>query len=475
MKVLHRLAAIVGVLLAGALILYLSGALKIEVTNDDHRPTGTIDQIEYLRDRKNLNVLFILTDTLRAGRLHTYGYKRETSPTFDYMAKSGIRFSRHLAQSSWTKCSMASLWTGLYPQRTGVLRAPNAAPDGAKMPAEILREAGFRTAGLWRNGWVAPNFGFGQGFEVYEKPTATPMPRDLRAQNPNITLEGTDNDLVDAAEEFLRVHGRERFFLYVHLMDVHQYVYDTKSAVFGSSYSDIYDNSVLHTDGVIGRLLTIFANQGLLEHTLVVLAADHGEAFGERGTEGHAREVFREETEIPFIMGLPFRLEQGVVVETRTRNIDVWPTLLDLLGLQKLPDADGRSLVPTILASARGAHLPDDVPGFAHLERGWGRPEYPSRPAVAVAKGPFRFVLQLAPTATRDQRVESLFDASNDPEERKKVIADPDRAEVVQELRGLADGYLEKKPPAWASATVNVEVDEREAEQLRALGYAVPK
>lgn len=472
MKVISRLAAIVGVLLAGALVLYLSGILKIEVTNDDHRPVGTIDQIAMLRERKDLNVLFILTDTLRAHRLHAYGYERETSPTFDYIAKSGVRFSRHLAQSSWTKCSMASLWTGLYPQRTGVLRAPHAAPEGAKMPAEILRDAGFRTAGLWRNGWVAPTFGFGQGFEVYERPTAKAMPRDLRAQNPNITLEGTDNDLIDAAEEFLLVHGRERFFLYVHLMDVHQYVYDTKSAVFGSNYSDIYDNSVLHTDAVIGRLLTTFANQGLLEKTVVVLAADHGEAFGERGIEGHAREVFREETEIPFIIGFPFRLEPGVVVKTRSRNIDVWPTLLDLLGLQKLPDADGRSLVSTIVASARGAQLPDDVEGFAHLERGWGRAELPSRPAVAVAKGSYRFILQLAPTAARDQRVESLFDASTDPEERKNVLSE--HPEVAEELRGLADGYLEKKPPEWASAPVSVEVDEREAEQLRALGYAVP-
>ena len=472
MKILRGLALTVGALLAGALILYLSGILAIEVTSDDARPVGTIDQIESLRERKDVNVLFILTDTLRAQRLHTYGYERETSPTFDYMAKSGVRFARHLAQSSWTKCSMTSLWTAMYPQRTGVLRSPQAAPEGAKMPAEILRDAGFRTAGLWRNGWVAPQFGFAQGFEVYERPTPKPIPAGFKAENPNITLEGTDNDLVDAAEEFLRVHGRERFFLYVHLMDVHQYMYDTNSAVFGSTYSDIYDNSVLHTDRIIGRLLSTFAKQGLLQKTLVVMAADHGEAFGERGIEGHAREVFREETEIPLVLGFPFRLEKGVVVGTRTRNIDLWPTVLDLLGLEKLPDADGHSLVSTIVASAQGKAVPDDVTGFAHLERGWGRPEYPSRPAVAVAKGSFRFVLQLAPGASRDARVESLFDASTDPAERKNVIAD--HPEVADELRKLADGYLEQKPPEWARATINVDLDEEEAKQLRALGYAVP-
>lgn len=474
MKILRWSAAIVGVVLAGALALYLSGILAIEVTNADPRPVGSIDQVASLRERKDLNVLFILTDTLRAQRLHAYGYARETSPTFDYMASTGVRFARHLAQSSWTKCSMASLWTGMYPQRTGVLRSPQAAPEGARMPAEILRDAGFRTAGLWRNGWVAPHFGFAQGFEVYERPAAKAMPPGVRRENPNIKLEGTDNDVVDAAEEFLRIHGRDRFFLYVHLMDVHQYVYDTKSAVFGGTYSDIYDNSVLHTDKVIGRLLTIFANQGLLEKTLVVMAADHGEAFGERGIEGHAREVYREETEIPLIIGFPFRLEQPLVVETRTRNVDVWPTILDLLGLQKLLDADGHSLVSTIQAAGRGKPRPDDEVGYAHLERGWGRPEFPSRPALAVAKGSYRFILQLAPDLPEAQRrTETLFDAATDPAELKNVIAD--HPEVAEEMRKLADGYFEKKPPEWASKPVNIDLDEAEAEELRALGYAVSK
>ena len=98
MKILRWAAAIVGVLLVGAAILYLSGILVIEVTNADSRPKGTIDQVTSLRERKDLNVLFILTDTLRAQRLHAYGYERETSPTFDYMAETGVRFARHLSQ-----------------------------------------------------------------------------------------------------------------------------------------------------------------------------------------------------------------------------------------------------------------------------------------------------------------------------------------------------------------------------------------
>ena len=113
----------------------------------DPRPIGTAEDILALRDRRDLNVLFVLIDTLRAERLSSYGYHRPTSPVIDLLAAQGVRFAHHLSQSSWTKCSMASLWTGLYPQRSGVTRFDDVLPDEALMPAEILKEAGFRTAG----------------------------------------------------------------------------------------------------------------------------------------------------------------------------------------------------------------------------------------------------------------------------------------------------------------------------------------
>jgi len=472
MKALRWFSALLAVAALVTLALFLFGYLSIEITNADPRPRGNAYDIQALRNRDDVNVLFILTDTLPAHRLSCYGYERETSPTFDYMASTGVRFARQMAQSSWTKCSMASLWTGLYPQRTGILRSPHGTPEEALMPAEILQEAGFRTAGLWRNGWVAPTFGFGQGFEVYERPASKGRAAHLKIENPNISLEGTDSDLVDGAIEFLRIHGRERWFLYVHMMDVHQYLYDTSNAIFGSSYSDIYDNSIRHTDEIIGQLLTHLVGEGLMEKTLIVMATDHGEAFGERGIEGHAREVFRETTEVPLIIGFPFQLDPGVVIETRSRNVDIWPTVLDLLGLPELPDTDGRSLVPEMIAGAVGKPVEDDITGVAHLERGWGRDENPSRPAVAIAKGKYRYVLQRGEETPRDPTIESLFDTEADPLELKNILEE--EPEVAEELRQLAQQYLESPPPPWGSEATNVELDEMEARQLRALGYAVP-
>ena len=152
-------------------VAFVSMVVEIRLPGDwDRRPRGTAEDIAQLRDRNDLNVLFILIDTLRADRLGSYGYARDTSPVLDRLASSGVRFGRHLAQSTWTKASMASLWTGLYPARTGITRYDDVIPEAARMPAEILHEAGFQTIGLWRNGWVAPTFGFDQGFEVYQRP-----------------------------------------------------------------------------------------------------------------------------------------------------------------------------------------------------------------------------------------------------------------------------------------------------------------
>jgi arylsulfatase A-like enzyme len=449
---------------------FLSTVVEVRIPGEaDRRPRGSADDIARLRERTDTNVLFVLIDTLRADRLGAYGYERDTSPALDRVASTGVRFARHLAQSSWTKCSMASLWTGLYPARSGITRFDEVIPGEGRLPAEILKEAGFRTVGLYRNGWVAANFGFDQGFDVYTRPAPRPLPPTVRAENPTLAVRGTDEDTLATALEFLRVEGRERWFLYLHLMDVHEYLYDEESALFGATYSDIYDNSIRWTDHVIGALMANLRDQGYAENTLIAISADHGEAFRERGFEAHAREVYKETTEVPFLLAFPFRLEPGVVVDVRTRNVDVWPTLLDLIGLESPPGIDGRSLVPEILAAARGEPSPGgDRTAVAHIDQHWGQRERSPRPMVAIAEGSLRYV-RVAPP--RDGAVmEQLFDAASDPRELEDLA--PEHPEALAPLRALADAYLSTQPP-WADRPTQ-EIDELELNQLRALGYAVP-
>jgi hypothetical protein len=333
------------------------------------------------------------------------------------------------------------------------------------MPAEILREAGFRTSAIWRNGWVGPHFGFAQGFEVYHSPRASPVPASVRREKPTIGMAGTDQDIVNSAIEFLRSHGQERWFLYLHLMDVHQYVYDEESALFGTTYSDIYDNSIRWVDRVLASLIREVDARGLRDKTVIVVAADHGEAFGEHGREGHARDVYGEVTTTPFVLSLPFRLEPGVVVEAPTENVDVWPTLLELFRLPALEDTDGRSRLAEILAAAAGGPEPaSNGPRFAHIDQTWGQRTRAPSPMVAVSEGPYRLVHR-APAGTGE-----LYDRSVDPREQRDL--GEEQPEVLERLVGLAEAYLERPAAPWQTAP-DVELDESELEQLRALGYAI--
>ena len=432
---------------------------------NDPRPLGTLDDVRTLHERSDINVLFILVDTLRADRLGMYGYARDTSPTLDALAQTGVRFAGHVAQSSWTKCSMASLWTGLYPNRAGVLRAQHALPDDARLPAEIFREEGFRTAGIFRNGWVGRNFGFSQGFELYVMPGVDKRVLADQEQNPG-HVPGSDADAIRSASEFLNVHVDDRWFLYVHLLDVHQYVSDANSTLFGTRFSDIYDNAIVWTDRLVGQLIADLERLGLRERTLIVFASDHGEAFGEHGGEGHARDVYGEVTEVPFVLSFPFRLDPGIVVTARSENVDIWPTVLELLGLDPLEDTDGHSLLAEI-SEVEGDTRPGSAAdrAFAQLDRTWGQLKEEPRSMVAVTDGPWRLVYREA----LPDRLE-LYDKVADPREQRNVARE--QPGVAQRLADEAVRYLARDSAPWGVSPM-IEIGEMELKQLRAIGYGV--
>lgn len=440
------------------------------------RATGGADELAALPERDDLSIVFVVIDTLRADRLHAYGYERETSPTLDYLAGTGIRFERTLAQSSWTKTSMASLWTSTWPRRHGVLRYDDALPDEVRMPAEVLRDAGFRTAGLWRNGWVAPNFGFEQGFATYLRPVPGATPERFQRKAPWAPrLQGTDEDLTEAAREFLRSFGGERFFLYLHYMDVHQYAYDEASARFGTAYSDTYDNAIHWVDRNVAALLQELADLDLWQRTIVVVTSDHGEGFREHGLEGHARTLYWEVVDVPWILALPFAIEPGVVVEEPVANVDVWPTLFALLGLEGPAGVDGRSALPAILAAARGEASPGPPrPLFAALDRSWGQPSRSPSPFVRLALGPWRRIEPIREPGSEPgpELRPMLFDARSDPRELRDLAGAADFAMPPETDAALARHLAEHTPP-WGAPPRVIELDELELNQLRALGYEI--
>ncbi|MBY0400862.1 sulfatase [Myxococcota bacterium] len=456
-----RIGRIPGLALLAALV--LGTACKQEPSDAfDTRPVGTLEDVAALASRDDLNVVFVLIDTLRSDRMGSYGYERATTPVLDYFAARGLRFADHRAQSSWTKTSMASLWTGLYPQRTDVLTYNDTLAPAARVPAEIFKEAGYFTAGIWRNGWVAPNFGFDQGFDYYVTPNARLAPQALRQKPIAGRIDGTDIDAIYTAIELMRANRDRRFFLYMHLMDVHQYISTEETAIFGHTYSDAYDNAVRWTDEQIGELMAELFRLSLHDRTLVVFTSDHGEAFGEHGSEGHARDVHHEVVVTPFILSFPFKLDPGIVVSQRTENVDVWPTVFELLGLPGFDEADGKSRAGWLTGDRSAESAPVSI---SHLDRSWGQPKMEPNPLIGVQEGQYRLLHDV-----NHPEKDLLFDVASDPLERRNVAAEvPD---ALAKLQDRAKLYLEGRTP-WDGGAPEIELDDLSLRQLRALGYSI--
>jgi arylsulfatase A-like enzyme len=450
------------------LVVAIASQFKLQIPS---RPKGTLEDVAALSQRDDLNVIFMVVDTLRADRLGVYGYERATSRVLDDLGGHGIVFEHVIAQSSWTKTSMASLWTATNPVRNGILRFNHTLPEEVDFPAEIFRRAGFRTAGIWRNGWVAPNFGFAQGFDTYVKPVSTPERRKIQRAGPSARqLKGTDLDLTDSAIEFLRNFGHERFFLYLHFMDIHQYIFDSEAPDFGNSYSDSYDKSVHWTDRIIGMFLHDVDDLGLLTNTVVVIVSDHGEAFQEHGIEGHARNLYREVAEVPFIIMLPFVLDRGIVVDDVIANIDVWPTVLDLVGLPPMEGVDGVSQLPLVLEAAEAKAVPptDGLrrPVFAYIDRKWGNGKVDPDPLVSVTDERTRVFI---PVKKPDEA--EIYDRVDDHDEKTNVAAE--RPEDLASYQELVERHLASDDPPWGTAAGTVELEELQLNQLKALGYRI--
>ena len=195
-----------------------------------------------------------------------------------------------------------------------------------------------------------------------------------------------------------------------------------------------------------------------------MIASDHGEAFGEHGVEGHAQNLYQEAVRVPIILSLPFQVDGGLVVEPLVRNVDIWPTILDLVGLPALEDTDGISLVPVMLAAARGesATVP---PSYAYLDTVWGQIDLPPSPLVGIQRDAQRLLYN----HTKPDETLQVFDLAADPSERRNLRRKP--PEWSAELRPQLDASFGGKAP-WGDGK-RVDIDEMELNQLRALGYVV--
>ena len=303
-------------------------------------------------------VILICIDTLRADRLGCYGYDaRETSPRIDELARRSTVFADVTAPAGWTKPSVPSFLTGLYPLQHGVYEgsarglagtSSDALPDDATTLAERFRDAGWRTAAFVRNAQLRPGLGFEQGFELYRDEAGDARSIRWRALD---WLDGLGPD--------------EPFFLYLHLLDVHMpypipdecverflpldraapfreegwrdlrdAVNDGERELTAGERGDLdalYDASIRYVDDELGRLLDGLALRGLDGDAIVAIVSDHGEELGERGRIGHGHGLSEVLLSVPWILHVPG--EPGQRVESPVNLVDLYPTLLASAGL----------------------------------------------------------------------------------------------------------------------------------------------
>jgi len=402
-------------------------------------------------DRPNL--VLILVDTLRADWTTPYGFDEDTTPELVRWAQRGVVFARARAQSSWTKISMASLLTSLWPRTHGIHEADDGLAEGAVTLADVLRDAGYRTYAIQTNGWLDQSFGFQQGFDRYVFPAGKGAPL------PKPTIWPHADRVYEEAVRLIDGHDDEApFFLYLHFMDVHEYAAPPEFKRFGTSDEGAYLAAIRWVDDAVERVRRKLDAAGVLDRTVMVFASDHGETFGENGHHGHARDVLTAVLHVPLVVRLPFAAEP-VRVSGQVRNLDIAPTLLEIAGVDVPPGFEGRSLLP--MWTGTEAALVDRE-SFAGL----GLPLYPDAAIQkSVSDGAWTYARNRKP---EDDPAEFLFDRRVDPGENVN-LADREPSDA-QRMRRLLDEHLEQAP-ADAVRDTGVRIDPSIAQKLRAMGY----
>lgn len=459
------------------------------------------------------DIVFLLIDTLRADRLGVYGHKGELTPSYDALAREGVVFERCFSVAPWTLPSTASLFTGYYP---GVhkatdyrevesarkdRRAVSVLSDDFQTLAEILHAAGYQTAAFVANPFLQAEYGFSQGFEVYQA--------GVRENG----YKGSDLN----RDVFAWLDQRDAtrpLFLYVHYMDphgpydappelidplirrvdanpnkraldarqrqaLHPQSYLRKTPPGGidaynrlQGYQDYwiagYEACVQESDLHVGDLFGELRRRGLWDRSYVILTSDHGEAFAEHGYWEHGPGQHQHQLHVPLILRWPGVLPAGRRVADNVRTIDILPTIMEQLRLTADNPTQGESLVKHIAGDrTRKTIVPfAEASKWLHLRQ------------EAIVSGNSKLLRTTAGAMNRETGeitfgppTHQLFDIAADPGETSDLLNK--RTDTARQLIALMDEQLHANAqtrPGVVSRLVTM--DPRIDQAVGALGYA---
>ncbi len=392
-----------------------------------------------------LNVVVITLDTTRADRLGCYGFTGVETPAIDALAREGVVFDHSTATVPLTFPSHSSIFTGLVPPHHGVRDNGGFFLDETKVTlAERLKQAGYAT-GAFVAAWVLERkWGLAQGFEEYSDKFDLSKYKVVSLG----TVQKPGDEVMDGALAWLESVKERRFFAWVHLYDPHT-PYDPPEP-FDSRYpNQPYLAEIAYTDKVVGRLTGWLREKDLLDRTLVVLTADHGESLGEHGEATHAYFIYDSTTRVPLVIRTPWGVSGRRTAQTS--GVDVMPTVLDLVGLEPQPGIDGRSLAREILdPTAESDRVAYSESYFPRYHYGWQH-------LRSLRSVQYKYV---------DAPEPELYDLAADPGETKNVYrAFSRRAEDLRlRMEALTKAGDDKAPERRS-------LDPETLQRLAALGY----
>jgi arylsulfatase A-like enzyme/Flp pilus assembly protein TadD len=391
-----------------------------------------------------LNVLLITLDATRPDRLGCYGYAKGKTPAIDNLARRGVRFENAYASVPLTLPSHCSIMTGLTPPGHGVHNNGRELGPEPETLAQILKRAGLRTAAVVASFAVDSRFGLDRGFDSYDDSFQPWLPFKP------LNSERKAEEVAAAFGRWLDGNAGSQFFAWVHFFDPHL-PYRPPSPYREEFATDPYDGEVAYMDFQVGQVVNKLAEKRLLGRTLIVLAGDHGEAFGEKVETGHGVFLYDETLRVPLIFFAENSLPQGRVVRSRVRLIDILPSILDLLGQPTPTRIQGVSLVPFIEGRTRRDL---DV----YLETFFPRESFGWSELVGLVRGDWKFIRAPRP---------ELYDLAKDPGESRNLVSTAARRAADLNAR-LETLIREGTVLSAKEGTPAVEVQDR----LISLGYS---
>jgi len=416
-------------------------------------PAKRIEGLWAKRGIAKPNVILFTLDTTRADHIACYGYPDVKTPHLDALAGRGVLFEQAATSSPLTLPAHCSIMTGMYPTYHGVrVNGNTALSEEQTTIAEVLSSRGYRCGAFIGAFVLDGRWGLEQGFEQYDDQFDLQKYKhiDLGA------VQRPGNQVMDAALAWLDKAKTNPFFAWIHLYDPHA-PYEPPEPYY-SEYSQrgragLYDGEIASMDEQIGRCVAWLEKNGLSENTVLVLIGDHGEGLGSHGEGTHGYFIYDYAAHVPFVITTPFQGLQGVRVPSQVRGVDVFPTILGLVGVEGRAGTHGRSLLPLMFKpelrpedSAYGESMAPNI------QFGWSPLQY-------LRTTRYKYI---------DAPKAELYEISRDADEQTNLFRD--RPEIARSMKAELDRLIAETSKG-APVPQAANLDKETVERLAALGY----